>query len=33
MHKLNGVYSSVPSAMERQFRKVDVRISDQIGTA
>jgi radical SAM superfamily enzyme YgiQ (UPF0313 family) len=31
MHKLNGVYSSALWAMERQFRKVDVRVSDQIG--
>jgi radical SAM superfamily enzyme YgiQ (UPF0313 family) len=31
MHKLNGVYSSALWAMERQLRKVDVRVSDQIG--
>jgi radical SAM superfamily enzyme YgiQ (UPF0313 family) len=31
MHKLNGVYSSALWAMERQFRKVDVKVSDQIG--
>ena len=31
MHKLNGVYSSALWAMERQFRKVEVRVSDQIG--
>jgi len=31
MPKLNGVYSSALWAMERQFRKVDVRVSDQIG--
>jgi len=31
MNKLNGVYSSALWAMERQFRKVDVRVSDQIG--
>jgi radical SAM superfamily enzyme YgiQ (UPF0313 family) len=30
MRKLNGVYSSALWAMERQFRKVDVRVSDQI---
>jgi radical SAM superfamily enzyme YgiQ (UPF0313 family) len=30
MHKLNGVYSSALWAMERQFRKVDVKVSDQI---
>jgi radical SAM superfamily enzyme YgiQ (UPF0313 family) len=31
MRKLNGVYSSALWAMERQFRKVDERVSDQIG--
>jgi len=31
MHKLNGVYGSALWVMERQFRKVDVRVSDQIG--
>lgn len=31
MHKLNGVYSSALWAMERQFWKVDVKVSDQIG--
>jgi radical SAM superfamily enzyme YgiQ (UPF0313 family) len=31
MHKLNGVYSSALWAMERQFRRVDVKVSDQIG--
>jgi hypothetical protein len=31
MHKLNGVSSSALWAMERQFRKVDLRVSDQIG--
>jgi len=30
MHKLNGVYSSALWAMEWQFRKVDVKVSDQI---
>jgi len=30
MHKLNGVYSSALWAMERQFRKVDVKVSEQI---
>ena len=30
MHKLNGVYSSALWAMERQFRKVDGKVSDQI---
>jgi radical SAM superfamily enzyme YgiQ (UPF0313 family) len=30
MHKLNGVYSSALWAMERQFRKVDVKVSDEI---
>ncbi len=30
MHKLNGIYSSALWAMERQFRKVDVKVSEQI---
>jgi hypothetical protein len=30
MHKLNGVYSSALWAMERQFRKVDAKVSEQI---
>ena len=30
MHKLNGVYSSALWAMERQFRKVDVKVSEEI---
>ena len=30
MYKLNGVYSSALWAMERQFRKVDVKVSDEI---
>jgi radical SAM superfamily enzyme YgiQ (UPF0313 family) len=30
MHRLNGVYSSALWAMERQFRKVDGNLSDQI---
>jgi radical SAM superfamily enzyme YgiQ (UPF0313 family) len=30
MHKLNGIYSSALWAMERQFRKVDVKVSNEI---
>ena len=30
MHKLNGIYSSALWAMERQFRKVDVKVSEEI---
>jgi radical SAM superfamily enzyme YgiQ (UPF0313 family) len=30
MHKLNGIYSSALWAMERQFRKVDAKVSEQI---
>jgi len=30
MHKLNGIYSSALWAMERQFRKVDAKVSDEI---
>ena len=32
MHRLSGIYSSALWAMERQFRKVDGKVSDQIGT-
>ena len=32
MHRLNGIYSSALWAMERQFRKVDEQVSQQIRT-